>query len=255
LYLLQAFLKHASPAAAKAKRTSSVDTGEVGSMPSLASDTGEESPAERKTGDMKTVSVAGASAMPEPTSSEKTAVNALLMAAMAMTEMSGHDTQATTPPPAAKNGPIEDDHETPQRNLLGAFKSPKRKQSEAANPQDLSSYPADGPTRGGSSETSSPCPGSDEDSPKREHPGNDTPSNQQKTKRSRIGSLKKGPRNLGSEMSETPMKAAPPSHKKNDMMTTPKTKGDGKKNELTPVSARCIDFRKMHVNDTNSTQA
>jgi hypothetical protein len=56
-------------------------------------------------------------------------------------------------------------------------------------------------------------------------------------------------------MSETPNKAARPFNKNIDMMTTPKTKGDGKKNELTPVSARCIDFRKMHVNDTNSTQA
>jgi hypothetical protein len=205
---------------------------------------------------MKTVSVAGASAMPEPTSSEKTAVNALLMAAMAMTEMSGHDTQAATPPPAARtDGPIEDNHETPQRNLLGAFKSPKRKQSEAANPQDLSSYPADGPTRGDDSQASSPSAGSDEDSPKREHPGDDTPSNQQKTKRSRIGSLKKVTRKLGSEMSETPNKAVRPPNKNIDMMMTPKTKGDGKKNELTPVSARCIDFRKMHVNDTNSTQA
>jgi hypothetical protein len=134
LYLLQAFLKHASPAAAeKPKRTSSVDTTEVGSMPSLAS---EESPAERKTDDMKTVSVAGASAMPELMSSEKTAVNALLMAAMAMTEISGHDTQATTPPPPAvkMDELIEDNHKTPQRNLLGAFKSPKQ------NPHGIVSF-------------------------------------------------------------------------------------------------------------------
>ena len=74
----QAFLKHGSPAADKhPHRTASGESGEASSasMPSLAS---EESSPPVAAKDKKTVSVVAGK---EVTSSEKTAVNALLMAA------------------------------------------------------------------------------------------------------------------------------------------------------------------------------
>ena len=253
-FLVQAFLKHASPVAEKPpRRTICNENGEVGSMPSLGS---EESP---PTGnDMKTISVAG-SVPDQPTSSEKTAVNALLMAAMAMTEMSGQNTQVSTPPAQTSkpDGTQEDHFDTPQKNLMGLFRSPKRKQSATEpNPHDTTTSslnnanaaPMGTGMRRGSSQESSPSAASDEDSPKRELPGDQTPSNQQKVKRSRLGSLKKGPRNLDNEMAHDPLKRPLFASSSNNNMETPKNKGEGKKQDLTPVSARCIDFRKMHVN-------
>jgi hypothetical protein len=256
--LFQAFLKHASPMAEKPKRTHSVDNGEVGSMPSLAS---EESPAERKTDDVKTISVAGASSIPEPTSSEKTAVNALLMAAMAMAEMSGQSNESVSTPPAGQKMEVdpttEENFETPQKNLMKKFKSPKRKkssESEAANPQDTSTQPnAAEYRRQGSGHDSSPSSNSDDESPKREHPGDDTPSNAQKVKRSRIGSLKKGPRNLGDDLSDEMLGNRVQAVIDNSF-STPQTKGKSQNGDLTPVSARCIDFKKMHVNEAHKTK-
>ena len=282
IYFIQAFLKHASPMAEKPRRTFSTDTGENGSMPSLAS---EESPSSgpRKTNDKKTVSVTGASSIPEPTSSEKTAVNALLMAARAMASMSGGTEAAattTTEPPeeekieAASTPPSNnhtksteenDEFVTPQKNLLGAFKSPKRKQQDsegddAANPQDTTTAQAYSSEyrRQSNGEDSSPSTTSadgDDDSPKREHPGDETPSNVQKIKRSRIGSLKKGPpRNLGNDMEGGATTTSSSTTAMDISYNTPQTKGKLQNNDLTPVSARCIDFKKMHVNELQSTR-
>lgn len=266
------------------RRTPSVDTGDVGSMPSLGSE--ELSPAERKTDDVATtITVSSTSVMPDPNTAEKTAVHALLMAAMAMTEMSGTSTTNTntntntngngnvggmtikqdvsTPPGVVKQQEEqeqeeeEETYETPQKNLLRQFQSPKRKQSEtAANPQDEVVAGSMMRRRSGE-ESSSPSAGGseyddDEESPKREHPGEETPSLQQKIKRSRIGSLKKTTRNLGNEMADDHKKWNGNSNNTSMVMETPKTKGEGPKTELTPVSARCIDFRKMHVNEAKT---
>ena len=224
------------------------------SMPSLAS---EESPPTDKNG-MKTLSVAGQAV----TSSEKTAIHALLMAAMASTETSAQNTHVTTPPRAtAKSDGAQEEEtiETPQKNLIGLFRSPKRKQSQTeANPQDTTTETLNdvGPMR--SSIDSSPSATSDDESPKREHPGDETPSNkQQKVKRSRIGSLKKGPRIMDDGMVEEPAKRPlfGSTGTNGDSMETPKAKGEGKKNELTPVSARCLDFKRMHVNEAKAESA
>ena len=226
-------------------------------MPSLAS---EESPVDKRAEPVRSVSAVGASAIPGPTSSEKTAVNALLMAAMAMTEMSNQQngqnvtSQQTATPEKSQNSKIKKSpdsspFETPQKNLLGCFTSPKRKQLNDTSTSDRRPSLKDdavGPmSRNDSSE--SPEGGSDEESPKRELPFADTPRNQQKVKRSRLGSVRKEVRDLSSELvNET----KPRMNGYN--LTTPNTKGDRPTNELTPVSARCIDFRKMRVNETAS---
>eukprot|EP00980_Cylindrotheca_fusiformis_P001958 scaffold443_cov125-Cylindrotheca_fusiformis.AAC.7 len=254
----KAFMKHASPPAQKPKRSSIVEAGDMGSMPSLASE--ESTPPSGS----KTITTAKPSPKTGPkieaaTSSEKTAVNALLMAAMAMTEMSNKDDPAT---PTTKNSGEdeeeeagtsameEDEYETPQKNLLHDFSSPKRKIGD----RDGVSGPK-GPSTTKMRDTAS-SDSSEDDSPKREHPGDNTPlSIHQKVKRSRLGSHKKFSRNLGNEMDHQKLASSVLGGLKDgDVASTPKTKGQLKNNDLTPVSARCIDFRKMHVNETTATQ-
>jgi len=303
-----AFLKHGS--AEKPKRIISRAPSESGSMPSLESSS-EESPV---AGANKIkAGFNGARSMPVPStaeraavnalqSSEKTAVNALLMAAMAMTEMSGHDHKtgndhgnhekrqdsnassgthgvsavANASPlnnrennASQNNSPeattrVTDDHfETPQRNLLKKFMSPKRKVSDRNDEKgpstngdkteshiesrNLESY--DDYSNNGEDE---------EDSPKREHPGDGTPSLLQKVKRSRLGSLKKGARLLERAKSNVDQQASDTTSATNGVlpmeMVTP-AKDKVKIADLTPVSARCIDFKNMRVNDSTSDRA
>ena len=185
------------------------------------------------------------------------------MAAMAMTEMSGQnngeeedEAKAAVPTPGKddKTTPMEeDDCETPQKNLLTKFNSPKRKQSDPDNTIKT--------TMNGNNNNNNDNSDEDEEdeSPKRDHPGSNTPySNEQKVKRSRLGSHKKFPRSLGKDMEQQRLASSVLNGLNNNgaaITTTPKQKGQINNKDLTPVSARCIDFRKMHVNETNAAQA
>ena len=233
-------------------------------MPSLAS---EESP----TAGGKVV---GAKNMPPPNtseraavdalqSSEKTAVNALLMAAMAMTGLtgtkndSGKDQYVDASTPPTKNGQqndgtpeqsnrTESEFETPQKNLLGKFMSPKRKHG-AEIPEDGGSAKEKGEDQSDSEARNGDDVDDDDDSPKREHPGDRTPAIEQKAKRTRLGSTRKGTAIAKAKETKTmgsPMEMATPA--KGTGATLP---------DLTPVSARCIDFQKMRVNDSTSDPA
>lgn len=272
--LSQAFLKHASPAAEKAKRMTQ-ESGDMGSMPSLASE-GSTSPSAEGAGSgsakanadkdgsrslngtssettsqaTRTVAIAtneDPKKMEEVTSSEKTAVSALLMAAAAMTEMVSSDDAETATPPAkttSSRQPMEEDFETPQKNLFNKFNSPKRKQGDREPPKM--------PIENGSVSEEQSSSG-DDDSPRRDFERNNTPhSNQQKVKRSRIGSHTKFTKTLGNDFD--PKQVASGVLASMDY-STPNTKGQFKTADLTPVSARCIDFRNMHVNETTTAQA
>jgi hypothetical protein len=199
-----------------------------------------------------------------PNTAERTAVNALLMAAVAMTDFSVEphvtpskvmsareevymvdtpsvDRKSTTAP--------EEDYETPQKNLYTQFQSPKRKQSDTDIDRGHGSMRSD---NGSSSSESSPSGhGGDEneDSPKRELAEMVvTPSVAQKIKRSRVGSVRKATnRSLGAEMSVD--EASPM------VMETPKQAKAVASNALTPVSARCIDFKRMHVKGSPEGQS
>ncbi|KAL3921230.1 MAG: hypothetical protein SGILL_002855 [Bacillariaceae sp.] len=241
-----AFLKHgATPE--KPARTNSSDKSEAGSMPSLAS---ESSPSRAN----------GAQKLPPPStteraavnaleSSEKTAVNALLMAARAMVG-GGNDAQGGTKrglqnagegesshgavTPTVRNGTNdncatpdtsiamdEEQYETPQKNLLHKFTSPKRKARE---------------TREESNDHGDP-----------DHSSDNTQSVELKSKRSRIGSLRKGPAdNIGENAGEDPNDAGGASAE----LSTPAKGTSSAVADLTPVSARCIDFKKMAVTDS-----
>jgi hypothetical protein len=246
-------------------------------------------------------------------SSEKTAVNALLMAAMAMTEMSGPilenddscgtiskprstegttadriEVTATTPPfnntsignsnngtPEA-NGNTENQFETPQRNLMGKFMSPKRKATpiEARSPRGMPMSVEPARKKGhyknaiANEEEYDHDDDDDEydsdgdvDSPKRQHPGDGTPGIQQKIKRSRLGSLKKASRVMAKQQSNSRRADLGSTTKPRNggvvpmEMATPAKGIDGPTADLTPVSARCIDFKKMRVNDTVAEEA
>jgi len=303
-----AFLKHGS-AEKPVKRIISRASSESGSMPSPESSS-EESPVD---GGSKVRTIPnGARTIPIPStaeraavnalqSSEKTAVNALLMAAMAMTEMSGkdhtsgndhtindnpHDSFATNGTSgvssAAATSPLNnrennkshsnspeatirtaDEHfETPQRNLLKKFMSPKRKVGDRNAEYDPSTSTNDYDNHIESRNLESADAynkngDDDEDSPKREHPGDGTPSLLQKVKRSRLGSLRKGAQLLERVKSNgdehvletaTTISGVLPM----EMATPAKEKGGVKIADLTPVSARCIDFKNMRVNDSTS---
>lgn len=327
-FIYKAFLRHGS--AEKPKRIISRAPSEAGSMPSLTSSS-EESPivgaGSGKLARTKTLPVNGARSILTPStaeraavnalqSSEKTAVNALLMAAMAMTEMSGQEhtnnrsnnenthnasvsttnnndisakdtvtTAATSSPPldirrhnidqygSEKNNcspeatiRADDQFETPQRNLLKKFMSPKRKANETKIQKEipLTKNKSDHNKSKSSSLRMASLDDSidneddddDDESPKRdrEHPGDGIPSMHQKMKRSRLGSLKKGARLVeggNSSVLEATNGVVPM------VMSTPAkhTSTEGKITDLTPVSARCIDFKKMRVNDSNSDPA
>ena len=248
-------MKHASPAPKRtgARRTPTLD-GEV-SMPSLTSS--EPSPNDSQS-DEAPVSTAEKkrSVSEAPNTDERMAVNALLMAAVAMTEFSSkphhspskdfvyEESMVSTPPDIRKSSPApEEEYKTPQKNLYTQFQSPKRKQSDAEPVLDRGPMRSEGDS---SSAESSPSVREEEhdDSPKRELAEMlVTPSVAQKVKRSRVGSLHKGPnRNLGAEMSVE--EAAPM------VMETPKQTKAPVSSALTPVSARCIDFKRMQVKGT-----
>ncbi|KAG7357144.1 Tesmin/TSO1-like CXC domain protein [Nitzschia inconspicua] len=221
------FLKHGS--AEKPARTNSSDKSEAGSMPSLAS---EESPTGRggfqRHAELAKTVPPNTPAIESMPSSEQTAVDALLMAARAMTEMtelqegtSVNAADAATPP--IMNGyqndeSPEDNMRTAQRNLLDKFKSPKRKLGDG--------------DKGTNDDT---CDNATDTSPKRDHPHGDL---SEFSKRTRLGSLING---SDDGLSET--------HNDAMEMSTPAKGTSGALSDLTPVSARCIDFQNMRVND------
>ena len=286
-------MKHGS--AEKPKRVVSRVPSESGFVPSLSSSS-DESPVRSSKLNTTSLPVNGAISIVEPNSaeraavealksSEKTAINALLMAAMAMTEMAGdndssatarekrQDAAARTSPltnresnasthesPEATNRSTDDNFETPQRNLFKKFMSPKRKvgdrneEDKYLPTDDASKFPSRALS---SSDAYRETEEDDEDdSPKREHPGDGTPSLLQKVKRSRLGSLKKGARLLEREISNGDQEGTSTNGVLPMEMSTPaKSTGGVNIADLTPVSARCIDFKKMRVNDSSSDPA
>eukprot|EP00934_Nitzschia_sp_Nitz4_P003361 Nitzschia sp. Nitz4//scaffold50_size126154//80078//82475//NITZ4_003690-RA/size126154-augustus-gene-0.7-mRNA-1//1//CDS//3329553713//3351//frame0 len=246
-----AFLKHASPMADRSsfRRTPSHE-GDGGSMPSLAS---EESPVDTSGKRASTPAETG-----EPKKGGD--VSALLMAAVAMAEMSGkastenpdmdQTTTAHTPPQTKKTEEEETKFETPQRNLMRQFQSPKRKKFESEPNAD-------------NSEHSSPQSATNDEakeSPSREGTGSDnmvdqTPSDEHKIKRSRLGSLRKKTGTIPEETTSRTVTFDATNENDDELesmqMETPKHSGtNGRTDELTPVSARCLDFKRMSVRST-----
>lgn len=233
----QTFLKHGS--AEKPARTHSSDKSEAGSMPSLAS---EESPTggrglQRHAEGPKTLQPNTPPSIETLPSSEQTAVNALLMAARSMTGVADSrkepNAEATTPPimNGIQNEGSPDESKTVQRSL---FTSPKRK----AEDTNGSLEKLMGQQGGAEDSNGDAVHNGNDTSPKREHSGDDS----KYAKRSRLGSSRNGGED--DETKDDAMEMATPAKGKTGALT-----------ELTPVSARCIDFKNMRVSDIQSGAA
>jgi hypothetical protein len=184
-------------------------------------------------------------------SSEQTAVNALLMAARAMTGMtephyrptSADKAEAKTPPLMNGNendGTPNESIRTAQRNLLGEFTSPKRKADETVGTSD---DPSSRIQMNQPMGTSKLMGGG-------EYQGDETfEDGVQFTKRSRLAGLGKDVNNDGQGDANVEDDAM--------VMSTPakgRINAVGVK-ELTPVSARCLDFKNMSVSDMKGSSA
>jgi hypothetical protein len=181
-------------------------------------------------------------------SSEQTAVNALLMAARVMTEAtkplkhaSGEEVRTPSTINGIENdGTPDDSVRTAQRNLLGKFISPKRKADDTVETSEDPSSRIQANRQKGTSKSKggekNKCTESSEDSV-------------QFTKRTRLNSL-------GKDRSDDCRRDA---NIDNDA-TAISTPAKGKRNtlcltKLTPVSARCIDFKNMSISDTKGSPA
>lgn len=257
---MQAFLKHSSPVPNKTVSSRTPPQDGEASLPSLTSS--EPSWNDSQPDEIQVSTAQKQRSVSEaPNTDERTAVSALLMAAFVVSNETQETLSSETPPHSIEEAMVstppdtratfttnEEDYETPQKNLLKQFQSPKRKQSETEHRMDH------GPMRSGngtSSTESSPGVQADEnendDSPKRELLEMVvSPIVEQKIKRSRIGSILKGPnRNLAAEM-----RLGGEANTATMAMETPKQTKTAATNALTPVSARCIDFKRMHVKGT-----
>ena len=253
-------MKHSSPTKPEGKPLGPGDPRGIASMPSLTSSDA--------TGTSETEASPQAFKAAQESKSDGAVANALLMVAYAMTELHADDSPTKL---AARDPP-------------GHFlrSSPKRKSSDSASPGasvdgqaglDTSyvafeSAPKPFPksfTQHDNSAAASPATTSE--SPFL------TPSEERKTKRSRVGTHKKqlqsnknGPIDIdvtprqekrSVDSDEEPENKSPASSKSSEEgeedAVTPSTRSRSSKSSpkdvLTPVSARCIDFRRMEMNN------
>jgi hypothetical protein len=257
---VQAFLKHASPKRPEGRPLHHSDAHAIASMPSMvSSDT-------TPTSDTEIVAAVHHSGgeTQESSKSNGEVANALMMAAYAMTELHSTDTDPPEPAASAKD---------PPGGVLRA--SPKRKSTELPNGCHKAYGPEIAQRSAGGGRGSDAAPAPFPDAPKQRNLSpaatSFTPSVQRKTKRSRLGSLKKPvhaeasvvvddtphPEKHSVDSDEEPENKSP-SHpipsveeREEEIAATPAAKTTSPKDILTPVTARCIDFRRMDVNEMN----
>ena len=284
LSLAQAFLKHASPHRPEGRPLGPSDTQGIASMPSLVSsdttptsDTDPAAPEAAPAPVAEPVNEAPASQKSEEKSGG--VANALLMAAYAMTEL---QTDAAEPP--SKPHPLVHSASDPSGKVLRA--SPKRKTIGGEGP--FLSYAPNGGRISErehlsvSFDVSSMGPPDTFPVVVKQNAGNTsplavasepslmtTPSGQPKIKRTRVGSEMKPEKQASLVLDDTPRaeKRSVDSDEEaeskstsfdteedpqDEMSATPAAKTPASKSSqgvLTPVSARCIDFRQMDVNE------
>lgn len=220
------------------------DVGEVASMPSLAASSSDTSPEEKHDESAKTAK------MPAPEESDSgSAVNTLLMAAYAMTEFQAQSTTtAKSESPKDTKPAAASSFGTPKkqgRKTLIFRASPKRKSEETRALEGSNNHQTD--TKHDSEQRE------DDDSGNKSKPTVDeeeesaaTPMDQRSLKRTRLGSARKKNNSEKSEdgTGEPTTESSPVAM----LQETPNQKPE-KADKLTPVSARCIDFRRMNVNE------
>lgn len=214
----------------------STDPGDMGSMPSLAASSSDTSPGEK-------VQEAALHKTPIQNQEEGNSVDTLLMAAYAMTEFQSQRAPSHPPPEtsakdAVQADPDPNDNETSSRKVL--FRpSPKRKSSDARAPDAVQSE----------------VEASIDEYEATVEVAKSGPLDPRDMKRTRLGSAR---RRAGQEDGKTDKLQASPDNCANRgsdpasiMQETPDHKAMVS-DKLTPVSARCIDFKRMHVNERSS---
>lgn len=234
LSFLQTFLKHGSPSTEK--RVKTTDPGDMGSMPSLAASSSDTSPGEK-------LEEAAPHKTPMQNQEEGNSVDTLLMAAYAMTEFQSqkapsHPPPETSPKDAVPADANPNDNETSSCKVL--FRpSPKRKSSDSRAPDAAQNE----------------VEASIDEYEATVEAARSGPLDPRDMKRTRLGSAR---RRAGQEDGKTERLEASPDNNANRgndpasiMHETPDHKAMVS-DKLTPVSARCIDFKRMHVNERNS---
>lgn len=262
---VKAFLKHASPNRPEGRPLVPSDAHAIASVPSIVSaDATPTSDTEIVVSDETPAAghvhpAVGKSR--ERSKSNGEVANALLMAAYAMTELHSKDTDPSKPAASAKDAPS---------GVLRA--SPKRKSAELPNVRHKGDGPEIAQMTAGGARDSDAAPAPFPDAPKQcklSPTATFTPSVQRKTKRSRLGSVKKSVHAEASVVvhdtprlekhsvdSDEELENKSPSHtitsieeREEEMAATPAAKTTSSKDIITPVTARCIDFRRMDVNE------
>jgi hypothetical protein len=213
-------------------------SGDFVSMPSLAASSSDTSPEERHDATTKQ----GAVDLADGESSGT--VNSLLLAAMAMTEFQSRNTTASDFQQAQEWSVDEQVADAnvqlhkPRRPKV-ALASPKRKSSHVPNRNDVS----DGAVaRASSPGTEKPIDGRVA-----------SPLDPREIKRTRLGSVfQEIPWIKNEDITEgTPDNAEAGEH--TPSLETPNPKAGGV-DKLTPISARCLDFRRMHVDEKKNLE-
>ena len=245
----QAFMKHGSSPAQSEKAVTAVQDAAEVSMPSLAAASSDTSPGDR------TVETAANKAAELPKAAPNgNAVNSLLMAAMAMTEFQSQNPGALntveTNPAKAKSADIEDDLKPAAREVFRS--SPKRKQSGLDGPEGtLGDLP--GKKAGTDSQARYTAVAGDE--PFVEYKEQDDSASSladpRELKRTRLGSVKK---KMNWEKDDDGQSSPVGMSTKENSLAVQQTPDQKTTlDNLTPVSARCIDFRRMKVNESKDS--
>lgn len=238
---LKAFLKHTSPNAEK-RVTAIQDTSDVVGIPSLAAASSDTSPGDRTVETAKPVEPPKQSE--EPNSS---AVNSLLMAAMAMTEFQSQKSDASPGTQEKTNGV-----DTTAENLKPAARkglrpSPKRKSSERGSPEgSLGDFAEKSDKKQDFQPQYTAISGEGDAGEYAEDDIPSSPLDPRELKRTRLGSVRKKMEwEKGGGKNSSP--GASSKENNSTLHETPDQKTT--LDILTPVSARCIDFRRMNVNE------
>lgn len=214
-------------------------------MPSLAASSSDTSPEERVEEATRTTSS-------QAEGQNGNAVSSLLMAAVAMTEFQSQNITSAPPSKTCQETDTAESFQEDRPGVRRVFRpSPKRKSSEAAGSGVPATVPteelanADNETDPQSQYIATGLPGKSESS---EYDEELSPVDPRELKRTRLGSVrKKMTWEKGPGHDEIPSGF---SMKENEstLHETPDHKIVGP-DKLTPVSARCIDFRRMNMDE------
>jgi hypothetical protein len=204
------------------------DAGEVASMPSLAATSSDTSPEEKAEDSMKA---------PRTSSAETSGpVNSLLIAAMAMTEFQSRKSDKSPThhdDSEVKNAESLAHQDKEDRKVIRP--SPKRKSSDRSEDDETTTEV----------NISGEVASSDGNLKSLDASDSESPLDPRELKRTRLGSVRK---KMTWEQGEEGKSDSPDVLMKEKALhgqETPKPKAAGT-DTLTPISARCIDFKKIH---------